>query len=488
MYDRKDKATSVFKVNIYENSFKKTFTNTINVGGWSANEKGEVLFGIGIDDDDWDRETTLFWARETVESEWKLVKQRKAFQGENFVPLLVKEGKLYVISDHDTGRNALWLFDIKTAEFEKVLWKHDKYDVLRAFYNSDLTEIIGVSYAEHFTHTEFFNEKESKAYRVASNSLKGYHTSIASLSDDRNQVLVLAQKPNLPTKYFWLDLNKNTGGFWYSQYPYLEREELGVTMPVAFNARDGLDINGYLTLPPKTLNKKPKLIVHPHGGPFGPRDYQFFNPYVKYMASLGYAVLQVNFRGSGGYGTAFQVKGYRQWGKKMQEDVYDAVDWLRQQNLVDTSQACIVGGSYGGYVALTAAFQKPDDYKCIVSIAGIPNLYDLAVQDSKFKGGLKAHTRERVGDPDDKVIAKELKFYSASNHIDKIKSPILLIHGDKDSRVRESQSSEFYNKAKRAGKDITYVNFKYGTHFLDEHDNRQAAFKSIGEFLQKHLN
>jgi dipeptidyl aminopeptidase/acylaminoacyl peptidase len=305
------------------------------------------------------------------------------------------------------------------------------------------------------------------------------------LSEDKKKVLVSAQKDNSPPKFFWLDLDKKSGGFWLSQYPDLEGKLLANVLPIEFEASDGMSLHGYLTLPNNQAKGKPPLIVFPHGGPQG-RDYQYFDPFVQFFASKGYAVLQVNFRGSTGYNNTYQSKGYRQWGKRMQQDVYDVIDWIKEADLVDTENSCMVGASYGGYVALTAAFQKPEQFKCIASIAGISSLVDLAEDEYKYESN-RAFINKTVGNPTDSETAKELASLSAINFVDKIKAPMLLIHGTHDTQVNFSQSSSFYDKAEDAGVDIDYIEFKNGTHYLDLNINRVATFKALGEFLDKHL-
>jgi dipeptidyl aminopeptidase/acylaminoacyl peptidase len=488
MHDRNDNATSVFKVNVYTNGFDKQFANKYDVYHWSTNKVGDVLFGYGRDRYDHSNETTVYWARESVEHEWKLIKKRKAFDTYTFSPMLVENGKVFVMSTYQTGRESLWLFDLKTGEFDSLVYGHEEYDIDRVIFNSKRTEIIGVRYYEHYLKNHFLDEDKNNIFKMVQNSFKGYETSIASWSEDNKQILVWAQKDNSPSKYFWLDVDKRAGSFWFSQYPYLEGKKLGNKSPISFKARDGMQLHGYLAMPANVGKKKPKLVVYPHGGPLDVRDNQSFDPYVQYMTNLGYAVLQVNFRGSGGYGVRYLTNGYREWGKKMQTDVYDAVGWLTEQGNVDTKNTCMVGGSYGGYVALTAAFQKANAYQCIVSIAGIPDLYTLAYDDMRHKGGLRAHVRETIGDPNVDEIAKELKQYSATNNLHKIKAPILLIHGARDSRVDVSQSRDFYEKSKKAGLDIEYVELKYGSHFLDENDDRLTTFEALGDFLQEHLD
>ncbi|WP_448548903.1 prolyl oligopeptidase family serine peptidase [Thalassotalea fusca] len=485
VFDRRDQGQAVFKVNVYENKFTKLFTNKYNVHTWVANDKGEVTFGYGTDEHEPDVNT--IWVRESGNAPWKLIRKEKAFQSDSFSPIFVKGDELFVISDYKTRRQSLWKYNIKTGEFKEKLFGHDTYDVKGVIYNADRNDVIGAIYYDHHKKDHYFNAEHSRTSILVKNSFKNYHTSIYTRSKDNKRMLILASSDNSPTKFFWLDLTAKKAGMWFSQYPYLEGKVLPPVSPIEFSAKDGTKLAGYLTLPNTEADEKPPLIIWPHGGPIGVRDYQTFDPYVQFFASKGFAVLQVNYRGSGGFGSDFETSGYRQWGKLMQTDVYDGLEYVKSLNLIDTNKMCFAGYSYGGYAALTAAFQRPNEFKCIVSIAGIADLYELADNDYQWRGNIRAHIVNTIGDPNDEKIESELKSLSASYNIDKIVAPMLLIHGRYDTRVRVSQSSEFYDLAKNSGKTVEYIEFEHGTHFLDEGDNRLAAFKALEEFLIKHL-
>ncbi|WP_196492463.1 alpha/beta hydrolase family protein [Psychrosphaera haliotis] len=240
----------------------------------------------------------------------------------------------------------------------------------------------------------------------------------------------------------------------------------------------GKKLTGYLTIPNGV--KQPPLIVYPHGGPHA-RDYKYFDPQLQYFVSMGYAVLQVNFRGSAGFGNDFETAGYFQWGKRMQQDVYDAMDWVIGTNRVSRDKACIVGGSYGGYVALTASFQQPERFDCVVSIAGLSDLKTMVMNGDNF-GFYTGH----IVDVTNEEAVEKLDEVSAINYIDKITAPILLIHGNKDTRVDYNQSESFYDEAKRKI-DVKYVEIKNGTHFFDDNESQQTLYREMTVFLETHL-
>ncbi|MUH73441.1 alpha/beta hydrolase family protein [Psychrosphaera haliotis] len=486
VYDYKDKAEAVFKVNIHSNEFSKVFINKYNVHTWVVDNKGEVRFGFATKENYPD--VLQQWIKDPKTNDWKLLKEYKNMTGDTFSPAGFQDGKLLVISDRETNRESLWEFDISTGEFGKMIYSHPEYDITGVVENSDETKIIGVRYMEHFNRIHYFDTTDQDLNKLVANSFPGYETVIASGDLDRKKLLVLAYKNDSPAKYFWLDLNKKAGGFWYSQYPYLEGQTLGKTEHIVYEARDGLEINAYLTMPPSVKgNKKPPLVILPHGGPFGVRDNQSFDYMVQFLANLGYAVIQPNYRGSGGYGSVFQAIGYKEWGAKMQEDLYDAVSWVKKNKVADTKNACFVGWSYGGYAALTAAYQKPGDYKCIVSIAGLSDIALHADEHSRRTSALTDFTREAIGDVSIEEDLAQLKKASAINYLQRIEAPVLLIHGKNDTQVHYGQSEMFYEAGKKAGLDIDYIEYETGTHYLDEYNNRLDAFMHIEKFLKKHL-
>lgn len=487
VYDHRDKANAVFKVNVDTNEFTKQFSNSYDVNSWFANNEDMIQFGIGSKKNE--PEVTQIWFRNTEADQWKMIRELRAFEGETFEPVLVKDGKLWVISDRINKRDAIWEYDPSTGEYTKEIYSHDLYDIDGVVYAQDRKTPIGATYTAHYQEIDYFNSLEQSLSKMVKGSFKNYHVSIASMSDDSKKLLVSAENDNSPSKYFWLDLTKKAGGFWFSRYPYLEGKTLSTKQPFTFEASDGMKIHGYLTMPSGLKSgEKPPLIVHPHGGPIGPRDDQGFDYLTQFLAAQGYAVLQTNFRGSGGYGSRYLTAGYKQWGKKMQQDVYDNIEWLKAQNIVDDKKACFVGWSYGGYAALTAAYQKPDNFNCIISIAGISDLEKLAYRSSRKRGNLKAQIIEQIGDPEDDKVNKELKQLSAINQLHRIKAPLLLVHGKNDTQVHYGQSENFYNAAVQAKLDVKYIEFENGTHYLDEEQNRLEAFEEIQNFLHKHLN
>jgi dipeptidyl aminopeptidase/acylaminoacyl peptidase len=257
---------------------------------------------------------------------------------------------------------------------------------------------------------------------------------------------------------------------------------------VHYAARDGTAVTGYLTTPgnaPK--GTKLPLVVYPHGGP-ELRDHLTFDPWVQYFAARGYAVFQPNFRGSDGFGRAFAASGYGEWGRKMQDDITDGVTHLATAGLVDPARACIVGASYGGYAALAGAALTPDLYKCAVSVSGISDLDDFIGWRRRHWGrDSEGYTYwlKAIGDPD--KDEQKLREVSPLQLVDRIKVPILLIHGADDEIVPIAQSRAMKKALDKSGRSTEFIEFEKEGHSYWSDENEMLALSSIDAFLWKNL-
>lgn len=477
-YDEKDRAYTVFKVDLQDGSFDKELINRYKIDWWMADRQGLVRLGIQSEKKDKEIYRTT-WYRPDAKSEMQKLYTRVLGKEHTFnvVGLDTAGTKAYVISDRETGRESLWLYDIIKGEFETLLFSHEKFDLSGTLSNSQ-GEMIGVYYYDDFLRTWYFDEHDAEQTKMVANLLPGMESTIVSQSQDKTRLLAYSVNDDKVPRYYFVDLVIKKAGLWLSQYPQLAKAPMAKVESYQFKASDGALISGYLTLPKDV--KYPPLIVHPHGGPHS-RDMKYFNPEVQYFISKGYAVLQVNFRGSEGFGSDFESAGYFQWGKRMQQDVYDAMDWVVASGRVAKDKACIVGGSYGGYVALTAAFQQPNRFECVISVAGISDLREMVVDEARQDSYIS-----NIVDTDDSAAMQALDLVSATYNIDKITAPMLLIHGTKDTQVNYEQSADFYSKAKK-NKNIKYVEIKDGTHYFDDNESRQRYFAEMDQFLTQYL-
>lgn len=490
MYDPLDEAPAVYKVDVYTGDFEKLFVNDYDVVQWVTNHKGQVIIGIARETDE-DRVvdekdlTRTFWYRDNPESEWKKLKSVVIGQEEKFSPAAVSTNKqyMYVMSDHAIGRVGLYKYNVSTGEYEDLVYAVEGYDLL------DIIEedgrLVGVRWAEDYVKQHYFDPADAKLYELVKKTFKGAEVGIASSDRSDKKLVIYAIRDNTPGKFYLLDLEKGKASFWFSQYPYLEGKPLAAKMPFDYTGKDGMKLHGYLTLPVDVAGEKPPLVVMPHGGPQA-RDYRYFDPLAQLLASRGYAVLQMNFRGSTGFGSKYEAAGYKEWGQTMQQDVLAAVDWAEKSGRVDTSRMCMVGASYGGYVALTASVQTPKKFDCIVSIAGISDLVAL-VKDFGWFSNSEGLMSEIIGDVNKDKEHKMLVANSAINQVEKVSTPMLLIHGTRDTQVRLDQSENFYDKARRLDKNVEYLEIENGTHYLDFQPNRIEAFAAVDEFLKEYL-
>ena len=491
-FDLRDKSLAVYKVNINDSRFDQLFINKHFVNKWVHDQYGKIKFGYGFKRDE--PNLIRYWHRTNDNAEWTLVKEATKPVAETFKPLALIDDNLYVLSNRKTGKEALWTFNPATAEYKALVYQHPKFDITDVLFNLDRSKVLGVSYIDHHLEHHYFDEHLTKLDTVVNNSIFRMKSRIVSADRSGTKWLVESSKLGGLSKYFWFDYENKTGGAWLSQYPYLEGRPSANKHAFSYTARDGMSLNGYITLPAnveldsdKKTDKSLPLVVMPHGDLFGARDDDRHNYLVQFIANLGYAVLQPKYRGSGGYGNDYLQKGYKQLGLTTQTDVYDAIEWVKNNTQVDVSNTCIMGRSYGAFIALTAAYQQPSNYQCVVSISGLSDAYRAVDEGTRMTSPVSEFLTATYGDLSKEQDTQHLKAISPINAIDKIKTPMLMIHGTNDMRVYYNQSADFYKKAKAAGKDIEYLELKFGTHFLDENKDRLEAFKAIEAFLTKHL-
>lgn len=475
--------SSIFKVNVNDGSFEKYIPNGKKIIGWYVTRTGEILMAIGTDDD-YHTDKNYIYTRKDSKSEWKKVKEIEAFKGSTFNPVQYEPetNSIIVVSDHKLDKKALWRYSIDSGEYTLMGEAPGMLDIDGALteYEGDERKVVGFSYTDNFVKRVYFDKNSQSlnqmvAQGFAKNNLQAF---LYDWDAEKQRYIIMSISDVKPPQYYLFDKKNPKLVPWYGTYPVLSKQQLAPVMPFDFEARDGMKLKGYITLPNGVKN--PPLVVHPHGGPYGVRDTQYFDPFVQLFASRGYAVLQVNYRGSGGFGNAYEAAGYEKWGKEMQTDLIDAVNWVKENKLADTENSCIAGASYGGYAALAAGYQTPKQFKCIVSIAGVGDM-DAQVTHWERKNG-RAYVDNIVN-----VDGKSLKPISPMYHAEKFEAPVLLIHGKVDQQVGYLQSQNMYDALKKADKDVELELFKYGTHHLNDAVNRKQAMGLMIDFIDEHL-
>jgi dipeptidyl aminopeptidase/acylaminoacyl peptidase len=268
--------------------------------------------------------------------------------------------------------------------------------------------------------------------------------------------------------------------------PWLKKEHLAEMKPIQYTTRDGLVIQGYLTLPKGREPKKLPVVINPHGGPWA-RDVWTFNPEVQFLANRGYAVLQMNFRGSTGYGRKFWEASFGQWGLKMQDDITDGVNWLIEQGIADPKRIAIYGGSYGGYATLAGITFTPDLYACGIDYVGVSNLFTFLGSIPSYWEPYRKMLYEMVGDPNKPEDKKRLEATSPVFHVQRIKAPLLIAQGAKDPRVNKNESDQMVEALRKRGVEVQYILKEEEGHGFNNEENKFEFYRAMEEFLAKHL-
>ena len=395
-----------------------------------------------------------------------------------------------ILSRHDGDRIALYPIDLETGAWGAPLFSDPKYDVSEAVTDSVSERVIGVGYRTDKREYLYFEPKLEGLEKALLQKFPDLSVEIISATTDRSKSLIILSGPKHPATLHMYDAVTHHFDDIGSSYPALDKPEVLSDMkPYPYAARDGLQLSAYLTIPAGKEAKNLPLVVLPHGGP-EERDSLAFDWMVQFLGSKGYAVLQPNFRGSYGYGYAFEAAGFQQWGRKMQDDITDGVNQAIKDGIANPKRVCIVGVSYGGYAALAGAALTPDLYACAASVAGVSDLPKL-IDDrnpnwpEQYLAALQPEWDLRFG----KRYADEagLKAVSPAFQADKVRVPILLIHADKDSTVPIEHSLEMQAALQKAGKSVKFVKVVGDDHYMETADSRMTVLRELDAFLAANI-
>lgn len=310
------------------------------------------------------------------------------------------------------------------------------------------------------------------------------HTvSLVSESADQNQVLFWVVSDRDPGAYYLYNRKANKAEMLFASMEDIDPEQMATRQPINFQARDGVTIDGYLTLPAFKTANKPPLILIPHGGPYGRRDSWYFDSDAQFLANRGYAVLQVNFRASGGRGFGFERMGYREWGGKIMNDLVDGVKWAVAQGEVDGSKMCVYGVSFGGYSALMLAAREPDLFKCVVGYAGVYDVGLLQTEDGVAGNSRRIAWNKRIFGED----KAEWNRYSPNLQAASIKAGVLLIHGGKDKRAPKEHAFLMKAALEKAGHPPEWYYVDYEGHGFYDTENQAEVYRRLETFFANYL-
>jgi len=465
----------VLKLDIYNGQADVYETVQEYIGHFGTDGHGNVRLGWGQVN-----LTDYYFAKLQGETKWRRLARVAALSSDKaFTPIAVIPGTNYAYATRDhEGRSALWKIDLADKEDPQLVFASSHVDV-NPLYTPD-NRVLAVL-PESGTKDAYYVEPAAELMgQVLAGVFKDKQFYIRDMSADLKTVVVMAESDVVASEYYVLDLAgaqpklQRVG----SRYPALDKTELAHTEYLHYPARDGTMIPAFLTKPVNAVGLPP-LVILPHGGPWA-RDAWGFDTWVQVLAREGYAVLQMNYRGSDGYGKAWRDASLKDWGGLPYSDTLDGLKWAVEQKHGDPARVCVVGGSFGGYLALEAAVRDSPLLKCVVSVAGVSDLRELKSDANFFTSGLVVN--EMIGsDP------AKLRAYSPRLHADSIAVPVLLVHGTEDYTVEPDQSEYMAKALQEAGKPYKIVMIEGTDHYFQNQAPQRQLFVSITDFLRQYL-
>src|SRR6266404_2678070 len=392
---------------------------------------------------------------------------------------------LYADSNIGRDKSAIVVLDPENGKETKLVYENPEVDVDGLAYSKKRKVLTFTSYETWKLERKFFDPETEAMYKTLVQKLPGYEIEVSAHDKAEDKFIIVANNDRTPGSRYLFDKKSGQLTKLVEVAPWLKEADLAPVKAIEFKSRDGLTLHGYLTLP---LGREPKdspVVVNPHGGPWA-RDSWGYNPEVQFLANRGYAVLQINFRGSTGYGRKFWEASFKQWGRKMQDDISDGVQWLIRQGIADPKRVAIYGGSYGGYATLAGVTFTPDLYAAAVDYVGISNLFTFMKTIPPYWKPFLDEMYEMVGNPDkDKeLLASE----SPVLHSDQIKTPLFIAQGAQDPRVNKAESDQMVASLKKRGVDVEYMVKDNEGHGFHNEENRFAFYEAMEKFLDQHLH
>jgi dipeptidyl aminopeptidase/acylaminoacyl peptidase len=446
------------------------------IRSYATDGAGNVRFGYGYASNSL---VMQYFARLDNEKKWLPLSKVKAFENsDELIPIAIIPGsnRAFARGSYE-GREALWEMDLTDQAEPKLVFSHPLVDAAHPILTPD-RHLIGIHYETDRPFVHYTDEKTRELVGLLDSALPSTFNYISDYSQDR-QVYIVRASSDVEWKYYLLRSGSNKLFRIDMAYPELDPKTLGRMRTISYPARDGVEIPGYLTTPPGVSAENLPLIVMPHGGPIR-RDSWDFDFLRAFLVSRGYAVLQMNFRGSSGYGSKWYFDAHQDWGGLTYADITDGTRWAIKQGIADPKRVCVVGWSFGGYAALLSAVRNGDLYKCSASIAGVSDLQDILTNARYFSN--RAFVREQIGTTKEKLRAD-----SPLRHADEINIPVFLLHGDRDIQAGVDHSREMASALKSAGKPHQMILIKDAGHQLRLMSERMTLLTELEKFLLQHL-
>ncbi|OGU78316.1 MAG: peptidase [Ignavibacteria bacterium RBG_16_35_7] len=469
----------VYRINVNTGEMEIVAQNPGNITGWITDHDGKLRIALTTDG-----VNSGILYRDSEQDEFKNVITTNFTETLYPIFFTFDNKDVYMISNLGRDRAAIVKYDIKNNKELELIYEHPEVDVSNLLYSRKRKVLVGVGYTTWKREYELFDEEAKEIFSDLQSKLTGLEFVVYGENKDEDKFLIRTYNDKSLGAYFLYGVKNKELKHIIDVSPWLKEEYMAEMKPIIYKSRDGLTINGYLTLPKGFEPKNLPVVINPHGGPWY-RDSWGFNPEIQFLANRGYAVFQMNFRGSTGYGKDFWMSSFKQWGKKMQDDISDGVKWLIAEGIADPKRVGIYGGSYGGYATLAGLTFTPDLYTCGVDYVGVANIFSWLKAIPPYWEPYREMVYEMVGHPE----KDSLLLYEASPlfHVDKIKAPLLIAQGANDPRVPQAESDQMVEALKKRGVDVPYMVKDNEGHGFRNEENRFDFYGAMEEFFFEHL-
>jgi len=481
-YDEKsnNERPAIRKVNLTTGKDKVIQRGLGAVDSWYTDTNGEPRIGKGRKDDS--TGTPIMRIRDMVKDKWYNADDYPGLDADTRIYGFTDKQSELIIGDY-RGKDTLglYVYDLDVKSITRKIFHNDSYDAEGVVRSKDGDQIIGARYTADTSEVELLGNYDTILARMRS-KFSNYTVDYVDQTQSGDIVLFKLSGPFDPGHLMMIKGGQSEPTSLGRLRPNLNAEDMGEVVSVRYTARDGQKISAYVTLPPTvtdtSLIKNLPFIILPHGGPYA-RDTKRFDYFAQFFASRGYGVLQMNFRGSEGYGKAYEEAGRKNW-VVMQEDVEDGTRWLLRKGYADPKRTCIAGWSYGGYASLMGAAKTGELYSCSIAMAAVTDLKDLMRDMRKYRYG-RSSANEFVKDGFENK--DQMDANSPVKVAKNIKIPVFLAHGTLDQRVHFDQYKRMKSALKKSPAKTIFMEFKDEDHFLSNQENRQKFFKGLDKFL-----
>jgi dipeptidyl aminopeptidase/acylaminoacyl peptidase len=470
----------VYRMNVYTGKMRQVAENPGNIMGWFTDHAGEIRGGLALEGAKLRlvyrpgsnapfQTLEVFGLRDDVY--WP-----HGFEYDNRTLLVGHYG--------DRSPQGIYRYDTAEHKLKELAFRHAEYDAASLVFSNRKRSVVGIQYLAERPEVFWFDTDYKRMQTDLDRTLTNSLNLPVSMSEDGSRAVCLAASDRTPGAYFLLDNTTHRLQKLFDLADWIEPAQMAPMRSIKYSARDGLLVHGYITVPPGRSAAAVPMVVYVHGGPML-RDVWGFDPVVQFLANRGYAVLQVNFRGSCGFGRDFLEAGFKEWGLKQQDDITDGVKWAIEQGIADPKRVGILGASYGGFAALTGLIRTPELYRCGVSLAGVADIPSIlkALPDLQL---LRTLSADAIGDAkEDKAWLKDI---SPVNHAEAIEAPVLLAHGKNDPKVPIEPVQKLAKSLRARGKLYDFIIKEGEGHGFLRETNRIEFWKKADDFLKQYLN